>query len=166
MSLKSMLASKHIIRLPNINEPFILRTDASDRGLGAILLQEYDQLLLPVRYASRKLSCRENNYSTMEKECLAVVCAENKFILYLFGKEFVLQTDHQPLEFLNESKFANSRIMRRAMFLQNFRIRIQAICGSDNLNWSRLPQQTCLTSCCKKFNFEVISFQEGDSVMD
>ena len=53
--LKSMLASNPILRLPNINKPFILRTNASDRGLGAILMQEYDQLLLPVSYASRKL---------------------------------------------------------------------------------------------------------------
>ena len=69
----------------------------------------------------------------MEKECLAIVWAVKKFMPYLYGTEFTLQTDHQPLVYLNKAKFLNDRIMRWAMYLQNYRIKIQSIKGMDNL---------------------------------
>ena len=53
-------------------------------------------------------------------------------MMYLYGTEFVLQTDHQPLLYVNRAKFINDRIMRWAMFLQNYRFRVEAIKGSDN----------------------------------
>ncbi|XP_068215800.1 uncharacterized protein [Palaemon carinicauda] len=71
-SLKSILVNKPVLRLPDLNRRFILRTDASDVGLGAVLLQEYEDGLFPVSFASRKLLDREQRYSTMEKECLAI----------------------------------------------------------------------------------------------
>ena len=111
----------------------MLRTDASDVGLGAVLMQEFDDGLFPVAYASKKLLPREQAYSTMEKECLAIVWAVRKFMVYLYGNPFVLQTDHQPLVYLNRTKFVNDRIMRWAMFLQSYRIKIMAIKGSDNV---------------------------------
>ena len=133
MVLKSMLVSKPVLRLPDLSRRFILRTDASDVGLGAMLMQEHEDGLFPVSFASRKLLDREKRYSTMEKECLAIVWAVKKFILYLYGVEFTLQTDHQPLTYLNKTKFVNDRIMRWAMFLQNYRIRIEAIKGCANV---------------------------------
>ena len=69
----------------------------------------------------------------MERECLAIVWGIKRFMLYLYGKEFILQTDHQPLVYIDRSKFANDRIMRWAMFLQNYRFRIMSIKGSDNV---------------------------------
>ena len=72
-SLKAMLTSAPILRIPYVNKSFVLRTDASDVGLGAVLLQEYDGNLYPVSYASRKLLDRERTYSAIKKECLAVV---------------------------------------------------------------------------------------------
>ena len=133
LALKQHLTSEPILKLPDITKPFILRTDASDYGLGAILLQKHDDVLFPICFASKKLSDRERNYSTMEKECLAVVWGTKKFINYLYGSEFTLQTDHQPLVYLNQAKFINDRIMRWAMYLQNHRIRIEAIKGVDNV---------------------------------
>jgi len=116
-----------------MSKPFVLRTDASDVGVGAVLMQEHDEELFPVAYASRKLSQRERAYSTMERECLALVWGVQKFQLYLYGREFVLQTDHQPLVYLNRCKVTNSRIMRWALFLQSYSIRIEAIKGSLNV---------------------------------
>ena len=69
----------------------------------------------------------------MERECLAVVWGVRKFQLYLYGRPFVLQTDHQPLVFLNKAKLLNDRIMRWALFLQSYRMHIMAIKGADNV---------------------------------
>jgi hypothetical protein len=133
VTLKRLLVSKPILRLPDVSRPFVLRTDASDTGLGAVLLQLHDGELFPVCYASKKLSHSERNYSVIERECLAVVWGVKRFMVYLYGTEFTLQTDHQPLTYLDQARFSNSRIMRWAMFLQNYRIRIESIKGKDNV---------------------------------
>lgn len=132
-TLKSELTYSPILRLPDVKKQFFLRTDASDVGIGAVLLQDHAGKLCPVSYASRKLTDRERKYSTIERECLAIVWAVRKFLLYLYGVEFVLQTDHQLLVYLNRAKLLNDRVMRWAMFLQNYLIKIQAIKGADNV---------------------------------
>jgi hypothetical protein len=132
-TLKQLLTSKPVLKLADLDKPFVLRTDASDVGIGAVLLQEHDGDVFPVAYASKKLLPRERAYSTMEKECLALVWAVKKFEVYVYGQSFTIQTDHQPLVYLNRSKLSNERIMRWAMFLQSYRIRIEAIKGSQNV---------------------------------
>jgi hypothetical protein len=132
-TLKGKIAEKPILKLPDTRKPFVLRTDASDIGIGAVLLQESEGVLFPVAYASKKLLSRERAYSIMEKECLAIVWAVKKFRVYLYGASFTLQTDHQPLAYLNRSKFTNDRITRWALFLQPYQILIQAIKGSQNV---------------------------------
>ena len=132
-TLKAEIASSPILRLPDNTKPFTLRTDASDKGLGAVLLQEHDGKLLPVSYASKKLTEREKKYSTIERECLAVVWAVRKFLIFLYGVEFTLQTDHQPLVYLKTAKFLNDRVMRWAMFLQNYNLKIESIKGVENV---------------------------------
>ena len=84
-------------------------------------------------YASRKLQAREGQYATTEKECLALVWAVQKFQRYLYGREFVLETDHKPLTFLHQAKMTNSRVMRWALVMQQYRFRIQAIPGKENI---------------------------------
>ena len=132
-TLKKLLTSKPILRIPDLDKMFVLRTDASDVGIGAMLLQEAEGRLFPVMYASKKLLDRERKYPTIEKECLAIVWAVKKFANYLYGREFVIQTDHQPLVFLNEAKYVNGRIMRWTLFLQNYRYRLEYIRGRDNV---------------------------------
>ena len=95
-------------------------------------MQEHDAKLFPVCYGSKKLSSAERNYSTLEKECLAIVWGLKRFNLYLYGVPFVLQTDHEPLKYMNNAKFANGR-MRWAMFLQSYNFRVEAIKGSENV---------------------------------
>ena len=132
-ALKQCLINKPVLKLPDMTLPFVLRTDASDLGAGAVLMQQHGEELFPVAFASKKFSQRERAYSTMERECLALVWAVQKFQLYLYGRSFVLQTDHQPLIYLNRCKITNSRIMRWALFLQSYSIRIEAIKGSVNV---------------------------------
>ena len=131
-TLKTRLTSMPILKLPDPEKTFWLRTDASDVGLGGVLLQEHNGVLFPVRYASRKLASREKKYSTMEKECLAIVWSVQKFRLYLYGNRFRLQTDHHPLSYLDQPKYLNDRVMRWALFLQSYDYVIEAIKGSDN----------------------------------
>ncbi|PIK52140.1 hypothetical protein BSL78_10987 [Apostichopus japonicus] len=83
--LKQALISPPLLRLPDVNKQFVLRTDASDVGIGAVLLQEHEGELFPVAYASRKLLERERNYSVIERECLGLVWAVQKFHVYLYG---------------------------------------------------------------------------------
>jgi len=110
-----------------------LRTDASDEGIGAVLMQEHEGKLFPVSYASKKLSKTEKNYSTIEKECLGIIWGIRKFEPYLQGVKFELQTDHRPLTHMNSAKFANSRVLRWTMYLQNFDMRVESVKGQDNI---------------------------------
>ena len=65
-----------------------------------------------VRFSSRKLLDRERRYSVMDRECLGIVWGIKRFAMYLYGKQFTLQTDHCTLKFLSASQFENPLIMR------------------------------------------------------
>ncbi|MEO1455308.1 MAG: ribonuclease H family protein, partial [Pseudomonadota bacterium] len=77
--LKQALANEPVLRLPDFNRPFILYTDASNVGTGAILTQQFQDGLHPVAYASHKFNTTEQNYSTYEQELSAIVLAIRKF---------------------------------------------------------------------------------------
>ena len=83
--LKIELTKAPILKLPDMSKRFIVRTDASSTGLGAILMQEHDGVLFPVSYISKKLLPRETNYATVEKECYAIVWAIESFKLTCSG---------------------------------------------------------------------------------
>ena len=86
--------------------------------IGTVLMQEHDGKLFPVCCGSKKLLSVERNYSTIEKECLAIVWGFKMLHLYLYGVPFVLQTDHEPLMYMNSAKFANGRLMRWLCFFR------------------------------------------------
>lgn len=141
--LKTKLTVPPILALPDVDKGFHLRTDASNVGVGAVILQYEDGIPKPIAYASRKLSNSEKNYSAIEKECLAMVWAIGKFKFYLYGKSFTIETDHQPLVFIKNFKGTNSRIMRWALNLQSHKFQIMYIKGKDNIGadlLSRLPR--------------------------
>ena len=131
--LRQALVSKPILKMVEISKPFTLQVDASDLGIGAIVLQEENGKKVPVAYASRKLKQSERSYAVIEKECLALVWAVQKFSRYLYGTPFTVETDHCPLKYLNEAKLKNARLMRWALILQPYRIHINAIKGSENV---------------------------------
>ena len=131
--LKNILSTYPIVKLPDLTKDFVLQVDASNVGLGAILLQYVDGERWPVQYASRKLKGAELHYGTIEKECLAVIWAVKKFYQYLFGKAFIIESDHQPLIYLESANHINDRLMRWAMFMQQFRYTIRNIPGKENV---------------------------------
>ena len=141
--VQKILSSEPVLLIPNIARPFTIRTDASNAGLGAVLLQEHAEHpgeFHPVAYASRKLLDREKNYAIVEKECLAVVWGIDKFTRFLFGRTFNLETDHMSLKYLQESKMNNSRLMRWSLALQEYRFNIVPIAGRTNVEADALSR--------------------------
>ena len=132
-SLQDFLLKRPILKLPDHSKPFILRTDASNCGLGAAFMQQHDEKLYPVAYASKKLAPAETKYSTLEKECLGIVWGITKLRLYLAGKPFILQTDHQLLAYINKIKYQNDRITRWALALLGYDYTVQDIPGKDKI---------------------------------
>ena len=131
-TLKNAVISKPVLHLPDHDKSYTLRVDASEVGIGAVLLQEHDDSLFQVGYRSKKLTSAERRYSTIERECLAVIWAIRKFHPYLYGREFWIQTNHQPLQYLNRARYINDRIMRWALYLQGFNMKIETIKGREN----------------------------------
>lgn len=141
-SLKQALTAKPVLVLPDASKPFVLRTDASGEGLGAVLMQEKDGMLRPVAYASKKLTGAETRYHTTEQECLAVVWGVRRFYPYLYGRSFTLQSDHNPLQYLHKIRPVSRRLMAWAMELQSYAYTFQAIKGCDNVGADYLSRST------------------------
>ncbi len=130
-SLKHSLTGSPILHVSDFSKVFVLQTDTSNNGAGAVLSQEFDGEPSPVACTSKKLLTCMKTYSVIEREGNSIVCGVRKFQTYLYGREFVLQTDHQPLTFINSSTVSNSRVMHWALFLQNYRFQIRQVKGQD-----------------------------------
>lgn len=124
--LKRALSEGPVLMAPDFSKEFVIQCDASDRGLGAVLCQEDSEgRERPVLYLSRKLSSREETYSTSEKECACLVWAIQKLACYVAGSRFIVETDHCPLTWLNKMSSKNGRLLRWSIALQqhNFVVR-------------------------------------------
>lgn len=122
--LKKALSTPPVLIFPNFNETFIVTTDASDFAVGAVISQgniPYDK---PIHYFSRTLSETQTRYSTIEKELLAIVWAIENFRHYLYGRQFLIVTDHKPLTFLLSSKNINNRLHRWKLILMEYNFEI------------------------------------------
>ena len=101
-ALKERLCSAPVLAYPDFNRPFLLQTDASDVGLGAILAQRTaNGQERVIAYASYTLSQRERNYSAIEKEAFAIIFVVKHFRVYLLGKKFRVITDNNALRWLH-----------------------------------------------------------------
>jgi len=107
--LKGALSSPPILDYPRRSDTFVLTTDASELGVGAVLSTSRGTV---VEYASRSLTAAEKKYCTSEQECLAIVWATRKLRHYLIGARFTLETDHKPLEWLESARQSQARAQR------------------------------------------------------
>ncbi|KII74749.1 Transposon Tf2-9 polyprotein [Thelohanellus kitauei] len=130
------------------NLPLVLETDASNQGIGSVLYHKYpNNDLRPIGFASRTLSKSEKGYSTIEKEALSIVFGVKKFNQFLYGRKFVLKTDHKPLEriFSNNHPLpiiAISRLERWAVIVSRYDFEVEYKPGRTNQvadSLSRLP---------------------------
>ncbi|KAM1185754.1 hypothetical protein ACFX2G_015334 [Malus domestica] len=131
--LKELLTTAPIIVPPDWSLPFELMCDASDYALGAVLGQRKDKKPHVIYYASQTLNDAQLNYSTTEKELLAVVFALDKFRSYLIGTKIIVFTDHAALKYLLTKKEAKPRLIRWMLLLQEFDIEICDKKGSENV---------------------------------
>ena len=97
------------------------------------MIQEFNGEMFLVAYASKTLLPRERAYSAIEKECSAIVWAIKRFHVYLYGKQFVVQTDEKPLVFIQQNTVNNARIARWSLFLQSYRFHVQEVKGEENV---------------------------------
>lgn len=109
--LKNSLITPKILQYPDITKPFIVTTDASDFACRAVLSQIHDQDDLPVSFASRAFTKGERNKHIIEKELAAILWAIH-FKPYLYGRKFIVRTDHRPLVYLFGMKNPNSKLVR------------------------------------------------------
>ncbi len=126
------LTSAPVLRAPDFSCPFLLQTDASDTGLGAVLSQIQEGEEHPVIYISRKLTPAERNYAAVEKEALAVKWAVLELRYYLLGRKFTLVTDHAPLQWMARAKDTNARVTRWFLTLQDFHFVVRHRAGATN----------------------------------
>ncbi|KAL5517048.1 hypothetical protein EMCRGX_G002515 [Ephydatia muelleri] len=139
--LKNYLCSSSVLLSPDFTKQFVLQTDASDRGAGAVLSQcDSKGEEHPVAYYSRKFLPREERYSTVEKECLAIKLAVTAFRVYLLGRKFTIQTDHRSLEWLDRLKDSNPRLCRWSLELQPYQYTVVHRPGKANGNADSLSR--------------------------
>ena len=161
-TLKRALCQAPILNNPDFNAAFILQTDASDRGVGAVLSQLNNEGRdRPIAFFSRKLLPREQRYSTVEKECLTIKLAVEAFKVYLLGKEFIIQTDHRSLVWLDRIKEKNRRLTRWSLALQPYKYKIEHRAGKANGNADALSRAA--TDSTDEMS---VSGEEGRSVKD
>ena len=134
--LKAILESSPVLVAPNFSKLFKLVVDASEVASGSALLQE-DEVGVdhPVCYFSKKFNKSQLNYSTIEKECLALVLAIKHFEVYLSSSSLPICvfSYHNPLVFINKMKNSNQRLLRWSLMLQEYNIEVRHIQGKDNV---------------------------------
>ena len=140
--LKSHLTTAPIVRAPNWQLPFEVMCDASDLAIGAVLGQREDGKPYVVYYERKTLNEAQRNYTTTEKELLAVVYALDKFRAYLVGSGIVIFTDHSALKYLLTKQNAKARLIRWVLLLQEFNLQIRDKKGVENVVADHLSRLT------------------------
>ena len=132
--LKQALPQAPVLKFTDYSKPFILETDASSNGLGAVLLQEgEDGKLHPIAYGSQSLTKAERNYHSGKTEFLTLKWAvTDHFKEYLIYQPFVVQTDNNPLTYLFTTPNLNACRHRQVASLANFNFTIEYQCGRNN----------------------------------
>jgi transposase InsO family protein len=131
--VKDCLINAPVLQCPDFSRTFVLQTDASAFGVGAVLTQNFDDGERVICYLSRSLTATERKYSTTERECLAVIWAVEKLRHYLEGFHFKVITDHHSLLWLHRLKDPQGRLARWALRLQPYDYEILHRKGKEHI---------------------------------
>lgn len=142
--LKHALTNAPVLQYPNFKNTFIVTVDASDYAIGAVLSQKFivdtDEADLPIAYASRVLNPAERHYATVKKECLAIIFGVRRFRPYIYGRKFLIVTDHRPLIWLKEISKPESILTRWRLELEEYEYEIKHKSGLRNSNADALSR--------------------------
>nr|GEU96561.1 reverse transcriptase domain-containing protein [Tanacetum cinerariifolium] len=120
--------------------PFELMCDASDFAIGVVTGQHQEKHFRPIHYASKIMTEAESNYTTTEKEMLAMVYAFEKFWSYLIMNKSIMYTDHSALKYLFAKKYSKARLLRWVLLLQEFKFKVIDTKGAENLAADHISQ--------------------------
>lgn len=162
--LRNSLCSEPILQYPDFSKPFILTTDASGYAVGGVLSQGVIGKDLPVAYTSRILNPAEQNYSTIEKECLAIIYCVNHFRPYLYGRLFTVVTDHKPLVWLHSIKDSTSRLWKWRTRLSEYQYEIQYKKGTLNYNADALSRNPPIGTTAPLFLIDEGEYSSVESI--
>ena len=143
LELKKKLMTSPLLALPRFNLDFILDTDASGEGLGAVLSQVIDGREHVIAYASRVLTKSERKYCATRREMLALVWATRHFRPYLYGRRFTLRTDHNSLRWLHNFKEPEGQVARWLELLSEFDYTVIHRPGAQHQNADSLSRKPC-----------------------
>jgi hypothetical protein len=139
--LKEALNQDVAVHIADFTKEFVLTTDASNTGLGAILQQLHEGDLKVIDWASRKLTDAEKNYGITEKEFLAVAWGIEHFDYYLRGRSFKIITDHSALKYIKTKEaFGSIRLERMRERLQEYTFTVEYKKGSEMTNADTLSR--------------------------
>ncbi|GJS47262.1 reverse transcriptase domain-containing protein [Tanacetum coccineum] len=151
------LTEAPILIAPNWDQPFEIMCDASDYAIGAVLGQRIEKHFRPIHYASKTMTEAETNYTTTEKEMLAVVYAFEKFRSYLIMNKSVVYTDHSALKYLFNKKDAKARLLRWVLLLQEFDFKVIDTKGAENYAADHLSRLENPYEITETFPLETLS---------
>ena len=140
--LKRKLVSPPILAFPDFNCTFVVDCDASNNGLGAVLSQLSDSEKV-VAYASRTLSKAERKYSATRREMLSLVWAVRHFRPYLYGRKFIVRTDHSALQWLRSFREPEGQVARWLEQLAEFNFDVEHRPGRKHGNADALSRHLC-----------------------
>lgn len=157
--LKEKLTQSPVLAYPCMNKPFILDTDASGYGIGAVLSQVVDGLEKPISYFSRSMNKHERNYCVTRRELLAIVESVKHFHHYLYGSSFNVRTDHGALNWLRRFKNPEGQIARWIEVLETYTFTIEHRPGKQHGNADGLSRQCFPCNHCSRQETKDDQFQ-------
>ena len=150
IQIKKMVKNTQILRHPDLTQPFYVVCDASNFGIGAVLMQKHGNTLHPCEYWSKLFGDNEKHWHVSEKELSAIVYSLEKWRKYLLGRHFYVFTDHKNLETLH-TKFAdktlnNQKLLRWLIRMEPFDFTCYYIKGIHNVAADYLSRDVCMES--------------------
>lgn len=131
--LKAAVTASPVLILPDFTKEFIVTTDAGNGTIAGVLQQDHGRGIQPIRYYSRKMNSAEVNYGTSEQELLAVIATIRAFDHYLFGRRFILETDHKALVYVFTQPKLSPRQCRWLNTISGFDFEIKHLEGRRNV---------------------------------